>query len=95
MLSTTSNLKIIGANILSTAIAVLAMALVVVPVLAEVLVLLTLGSGTDTINERNWVMTITVYLLVAVALPPLVTLVRAITRVFKETENAKPSKTRK
>jgi hypothetical protein len=59
-------------------------ALVVFPVWAEILSILTLGSETDTLGERNFAISATVLLLLVVALPPLVNPYRAAFKIFRD-----------
>lgn len=77
---------------LSGGLLTLALMIVVLPIATEVLALLALGRGADTIAERSWIMTAVVLLLVTAAIPPLMILVRAIVHVFKDTAAVSASK---
>ena len=62
----------------------LAIGLVVYPAIAEVVSLLALGSGSDTLHERNWVMTGVVVLLLALVIPPLLIPIRELGKMLNE-----------
>jgi hypothetical protein len=71
---------------------ILTLSLVSFPVIAEIEGLLTLGSGKETGGQRGFVMAVTIYLFVVVAIPPLANFFRTLYSAVGSWEKANNQK---